>query len=143
MNIFYDKKSESSSALQKLGSWNGPRLKWIFVLATLSIVLVDCMRFTVDAQGFIGILMGSAPNFLASFSLPALILVLREKLQGRVISLSTSQWGLLAIVLSQAAILAWELAQIFMHGMYFDWRDIVATLMGGITWAVMCLTFQP
>jgi glycopeptide antibiotics resistance protein len=45
------------------------------------------------------------------------------------------------LVISQGLLLAWEFGQKSMNGMYFDFDDIVATLLGAFAWLLVCLCF--
>ena len=130
-----------SNTLAALGSWHGQRLSWVFVLGVFGLLLVQVARSTLHPSSALAVLLGSAPNLLAGFSLPALVLRQRENIQRIELLLSASQWGCGAILISLTALLSWEFAQPYVRGMYFDWWDVGATLVGGAGWAVVCIAF--
>jgi glycopeptide antibiotics resistance protein len=74
-------------------------------------------------------LLGIAPNFLPAIGIPALFVVLIPQLK------NTNSWlnekkHITANLISLSGLLCWEFLQTMTENGYFDWNDVLWTLIG-------------
>lgn len=101
----------------------------IYVAGVVAIIAARILREQDLQWHGASLVLGSMPNFVAAASVPALIMCWRRRFAG-------IASGLFGALLAQVLVLGWELAQLARPEMAFDANDIVATLLGGLAWAL-------
>ena len=102
----------------------------IYVGGVFAIIVTHVLRDHRLQGPAATLVLGSLPNFVAAASAPALIMCWRR----RHIGIAS---GLIGALLAQVLVLGWEFAQLARPAMVFDTNDIVATLLGGLAWALV------
>jgi len=111
--------------------------------------LEDVIRIDYNNQNnFFTYLLGIIPNFLPAIGMPSIFVVIIKELKEK----STNSFFLkkkhiLAILISQIGLIAWEFQQILAPNGTFDWNDILWTIIGGgifyLIWKAKPLTDKP
>ena len=95
--------------------------------------LEEVIRIDYNNQNnFFTYLLGIIPNFLPAIGMPSIFVVIIKELKEK----STNPFFLkkkhiLAILISQIGLIAWEFQQILAPNGTFDWNDILWTIIGG------------
>jgi glycopeptide antibiotics resistance protein len=121
--------------MNKSSKWK-PEYSWftLFAVCTIGFSLVqDVIRpqYNGSHSGLI-YMLGVLPNFFPAVGLPALfVIVLPYFSFGK----SPPKWApkklhIMALIISATGLLGWEFLQLFTTNGYFDWHDIVWTLLG-------------
>lgn len=81
-------------------------------------------------------LLGVAPNFFPAIGIPALFVVLIPQMKW------TNKWlnekkHITANLISLAGLLSWEFLQIITTRGFFDWNDVLWTLIGGFVFQLI------
>jgi hypothetical protein len=87
-------------------------------------------------------LLGIAPNFFPSIGIPALFVVLIQQMK------QTSKWlnekrNITANIISLAGLLSWEFLQPLTTRGYFDWNDVLWTLIGALFFQLIWTLHRP
>ncbi len=111
--------------------------------------LEEVIRIDYNNQNnFFTYLLGIIPNFLPAIGMPSIFVVIIKELKEK----STNPFFLkkkhiLAILISQIGLIAWEFQQILAPNGTFDWNDILWTIIGGgifyLIWKAKPLTDKP
>ena len=111
--------------------------------------LEEVIRIDYNNQNnFFTYLLGIIPNFLPAIGMPSIFVVIIKELKEK----STNPFFLkkkhiLAILISQIGLIAWEFQQILAPNGTFDWHDILWTIIGGgifyLIWKAKPLTDKP
>ncbi len=102
----------------------------IFILSIFGILLVHHLR-SLELQGsLVQLVLGSAPNLLSGVGVPAAVMCWFKRHAG----LAS---GLMGAAAGQVLLIGWEFAQTIWPSMYFDKNDLIATVLGGLLWALL------
>lgn len=104
----------------------------MYIVGWLAVVVIQQLRADTTHHGFLTTLYGVAPNFIMGFCTPSLFLIHRAKARLWLPGVSDLVWFTTCIVISAAAIVAWEVCQPYFSALVFDTGDIVATLVGAL-----------
>ena len=94
-------------------------------------------------SGFVAFFYDSSPNYIAACFSPTVLLLLFGVVRHRWQSLSIGQWYILCGLICQVGLLLWEGVQPIVNGATFDWGDVLATFLGGITWMGLWYLLRP
>jgi hypothetical protein len=113
------------------------------VVPTVRQVMQAARRHPHPHQGFLGFWYDSAPNLVAAWLSPTLVLLMFGVARQRWPALSIARWYLVSGVFCQIGLLTWEFLQPVVPGATFDWSDIVATVLGGLLWLASWPILRP
>lgn len=107
-----------------------------FCFATFQLI-IDAIRPNYNGDSAtVNYLLGIAPNFLPAIGIPALFIVLIPQLK------RTNKWlnenvHITANVISTSGLISWEFIQATSTKLYFDWNDILWTLIGALVFQLI------
>ena len=107
-------------------------LSLFLVFGTALILVVHYFRDNTQSSGVISTILGSAPNFIATFCLPTVFIVKKEKMGKVLHRIGDVTWFILCTILSLLIVLAWEFRQLGTNEYVFDINDIIASFVGAI-----------
>lgn len=111
--------------------------------------LEEVIRIDYNNQNnFFTYLLGIIPNFLPAIGMPSIfVLIIKELKEKSTNPFFLKKKHILAILISQIGLIAWEFQQILAPNGTFDWNDILWTIIGGgifyLIWKAKPLTDKP
>ncbi|HJR56504.1 MAG TPA: hypothetical protein VJ798_07985 [Rhizomicrobium sp.] len=109
----------------------------IFIAGVATILVNDIFRKVLAIEdGLPAILLGSAPNFIAALTCPALVLLELPKLKA-LAHLPYKTLGLASGAVAFALLLLYELSQSITPNAVLDSNDMLATIAGAALWLIV------
>ena len=108
---------------------------WLMGTTLIYWYVQDTLRPAYEGTGWGLYFLGIAPNYLPGLGLPAGLYVILHGLrteQSWIARWSEQQLPWLALGISMLGLMGWEVAQIWVGGV-FDWHDLLWTALGGLT----------
>lgn len=81
-------------------------------------------------------LLGIAPNFFSAIGIPALFVILLPEIKRNSPWLQKNK-PLIANLISLAGLLTWECIQTTSKKLYFDWNDVLWTIIGALVFQLI------
>lgn len=108
----------------------------LFLGGVAIIVLNDLLRRHLAIQNELAaVALGSFPNLIAALTAPALVLAELSRIK-RFSHVSSRSMGLASGIISSLLLFSYELSQYVTPNAVLDVNDFLATLAGGLTWAL-------
>ena len=100
------------------------------IVGVFSIILIHYFRDIPNLPFSVQLALGSAPSFIASVTLPAVLYVQKFRFPGLLSRVNSFHWHLISIVVTMTLLCAWEIEQINRPELVFDLNDLFATIFG-------------